>query len=99
VVTSLEVPATPRTASGPYSNCLFYSGVNCWACIERCPAGAISEKGHDKNKCQKYLGDIGYSSQLSNQGYDNEKSVAGCGLCQTKVPCEFQNPTVKLYKK
>ena len=99
VVTSLEVPATPRTASGPYSNCLFYSGVNCRACIDRCPAGAISEKGHDKKKCQKYLGDIGYSRQLSNQGYDNEKSVAGCGLCQTKVPCEFHNPTVRLNKK
>ena len=98
VVTSLALPATPRTASGPYSNCLFYAGVNCRACIERCPAGAISEKGHDKNKCQKYLSDIGYSSQLSKQGYDNEKSVAGCGLCQTKVPCEFQNPTAKLKK-
>ncbi len=28
--------------------------------------------------------------------YDNDTTVAGCGLCQTKVPCEFQNPTKKL---
>jgi epoxyqueuosine reductase len=95
VVTDLVIPATPRTATGPYSNCLFYAGVKCRACIDRCPAGAISEKGHDKNKCQKYLSDIGYSGRAE---YDNEKSVAGCGLCQTKVPCEFQNPAAKLKK-
>ena len=28
--------------------------------------------------------------QLNN--YDNDKTIVGCGLCQTKVPCEFQNP-------
>ena len=93
VVTDMMIPATPRTATGPYSNCLFYGGVKCRACIERCPAGAISEQGHDKNKCQKYLSGIGYSAMAE---YDNEKSVAGCGLCQTKVPCEFQNPTARL---
>ena len=99
VVTSLALPISPRTANGPYSNCLFYVGVNCRACIDRCPAGAINEKGHDKNKCQQYLRDIGYSRVLLKDGYDNEKSIAGCGLCQTKVPCEFQNPTSKLKKK
>jgi len=99
VVTSLVLSTSRRTANSPYSNCLFYVGVNCRACIDRCPAGAINEKGHDKNKCQQYLYDIGYSDELLKDGYDNEKSVAGCGLCQTKVPCEFQNPTNKLKKK
>jgi epoxyqueuosine reductase len=99
VVTSLIIPASPRTAEGPYSNCLFYQGVNCRACILRCPAGAITEKGHDKIKCEQYLNEIGYTSTLVNGTYDNEKSVAGCGLCQTKVPCEFQNPMNKLRKK
>jgi len=99
VVTNLVIPASPRTASGPYSNCLFHLGVNCRACIDRCPAGAITEKGHDKNKCQKYLHDIGYSRESMKAGYDNEKSVVGCGLCQTKVPCEFQNPAKNLKKK
>ena len=93
VVTDLKIPPTPRTATGPYSNCLFYAGVSCRACIERCPAGAISEEGHDKIKCQKYLSDLGYSLQ---KPYDNEKSVAGCGLCQTKVPCESQNPVARV---
>jgi epoxyqueuosine reductase QueG len=100
VVTSLVLPASPRTATSPYSNCLFYVGVNCRACIDRCPAGAITETGHDKIKCRQYLLDIGYSVKaFLRDGYDNDKSVAGCGLCQTKVPCEFQNPTKKLKKK
>ena len=40
--------------------------------------------------------DFGYSALKE---YDNDTSVAGCGLCQTKVPCEFKNPTKKLKKK
>jgi epoxyqueuosine reductase len=96
VITSLILPASSRTAKNHYSNCLFYAGIKCEACINRCPAGAITDKGHDKNKCRQYLGSIGYSKESYKDGYDNEKSVAGCGLCQTKVPCEFKNPTKKL---
>ena len=100
VVTSLVLPASLRTATSPYSNCLFYVDGSCKACIERCPAGAITEKGHDKTKCRQYLRAIGYSSEaFKKDGYDNDTSVAGCGLCQTDVPCEFQNPTKKLKKK
>ena len=99
VVTSLVIPASRRTAKNPYSNCLFYVGVKCRACMERCPAGAITDKGHDKFKCWQYLDDIGYASTLSGDNYDNDVSVAGCGLCQTKVPCEFQNPTKKMNGK
>ncbi len=99
VVTSLVLPVSRRIAKSPYSNCLFYVGVKCKACINRCPVGAITEKGHDKNKCQQHLRDIGYSAEALKGGYDNDRSVAGCGLCQTEVPCEFQNPTKKLKKK
>ena len=95
VVTSLELPASPRTAEGPYSNCLFYMGVNCQACIKRCPAGAITEKGHDKIKCQQYQRGFGYSAEALKDGYDNDTSMAGCGLCQTKVPCESGIPKIK----
>ena len=99
VVTDLPLPPSPRTATGPYSNCLFYLGVNCRACIKRCPAGAITESGHDKNMCKEYLNSIGYSSESIKAGYDNEASVYGCGLCQTRVPCEFQNPIHKLKRR
>ncbi len=96
VVTSLELPASPRTAAGPYANCLFYMDIECRFCIERCPAGAITDSGHDKNKCQQYLHDIGYRA---GEGYDIARSVTGCGLCQTGVPCEAVNPVAKLRKK
>jgi len=99
VVTSLVLPASPRTAAGPYANCLFYAGVNCQACIDRCPAGAVTEQGHDKIKCYQYLRDIGYRVEELRKSYDNETSIAGCGLCQTKVPCESENPTRKLRPK
>ena len=99
VVTTMELPASCRIAKSPYSNCLFYLGVNCRACIKRCPVGAITEKGHDKNKCLQYLYDLGYLATLLNDDYDTNTSVAGCGLCQTRVPCEFRNPAVKLKVK
>ena len=109
VVTHLVLPASRMTTKGPYSNCLFYQGINCRACINRCPAEAITEKGHDKNKCLQYMYDISYSAKpLKNKydydyplvyDYDNDRSLAGCGLCQVKVPCEFQNPPKKLKGK
>ncbi len=96
VVTDLVLPASPRTAKDPYSNCLFYVDGSCQACIVRCPAGAITEQGHDKIKCQAYLRDIGYASRA--KGYNNDTSVSGCGLCQVKVPCEYRIPA-KIRKK
>jgi len=91
VVTDMPLPVSPRTASTPYSNCLFYVNKKCRACIPRCPADAITEQGHDKKKCRNYTyDDIGYIRQEYGVG------VAGCGLCQTKVPCEFRNPAGKL---
>ncbi|MFC1861916.1 epoxyqueuosine reductase [Chloroflexota bacterium] len=99
VVTNLGLPPGLRTAENPYSNCLFYADGSCKACIARCPAGSITEEGHDKIKCQSYLSSIGYSAASLRDGYDNDKSVSGCGLCQTKVPCEFRNPAKKLKRK
>ena len=98
VVTELELPASPRKATGPYANCLFHANGTCGNCIKRCPMGAITEQGHDKIKCGQYLRDIGYSPQKLAGGYDLETSVAGCGLCQTGVPCEATNPARKLQK-
>jgi hypothetical protein len=94
VVTDLLLPVSPRTAENQYSNCLFYVDGSCKACIVRCPAGAITEEGHNKIKCQAYMReDIGYLRKEYDVG------VAGCGLCQVKVPCEFRNPIKKPRKK
>jgi epoxyqueuosine reductase QueG len=89
VVTSLELPVSPRIAENPYSNCLYYVDSSCKACINRCPVGAISEGGHDKLKCEKYL-----HVEISYLLKEYEVGVTGCGLCQTKVPCEEKNPVV-----
>lgn len=88
VVVGVELPATPRTYSGPYANCLFFVDRSCQACIARCPAGALSPQGHDKLKCREYLRSL--TTRLKESyGIDTE---AGCGLCQTKVPCEARIP-------
>ena len=54
VVIDLKLPPSPRTAKTPFSNCLYYVNKTCKACIARCPAGAITEAGHDKIKCKNY---------------------------------------------
>jgi len=94
VVTNLILPISPRTAKNPYSNCLFYINGKCKACIARCPAGAITENGHDKTKCQEYMS-IKLYHLLKEYTGDEE----ACGLCQTKVPCEFRNPAKNPSKK
>jgi epoxyqueuosine reductase QueG len=91
VVVDLKLPPSPRTAKTPFSNCLYYVNKSCIACIKRCPAGAISEAGHDKIKCKNYQ-DV----DLKHIKEDYQVGSGSCGLCQTKVPCEFTNPTKKL---
>ena len=94
VVTDMPLPISPRTAENPYSNCLFYVNKECQECIPRCPAGAITEQGHDKVKCREYQHeDIRYVRDKYGVG------IQGCGLCQTKVPCESRNPAVKVSEK
>jgi epoxyqueuosine reductase len=91
VVTNAPLRATNRTFKDHYGACLFYQGKQCGKCIERCPAGAITAKGHDKQKCSDYLNkgkDI--VKEEGREGYIGH--YAGCGLCQTGVPCETGIP-------
>jgi len=92
VVTDMSLPVSPRFAQDPYDNCLFKFDGSCKVCAARCPAGAITARGHDKKKCSDYLYSLGYSPKEFEKGYDLETSVAGCGLCQTKTPCEYRVP-------
>lgn len=64
----------------------------CTACIQRCPAGAITPQGHDKAKCRAYHADFIKPICHDRYGYDG---YAVCGLCQTGVPCEFGIPGKK----
>ena len=90
VVIDLKLPPSARKAMTPYSNCLYYVNKSCKACIARCPSGAITEAGHDKIKCYDYMSLI---LKQTKPVYEGDSRT--CGLCQTKVPCEFQNPISK----
>jgi len=87
VVTTLTLPASPRSASGHLANCLHFVTGKCMLCASRCPVGAISEKGHDKRRCFTYsYGELLVLKTRYGVG------VPGCGRCQTGVPCERRNP-------
>lgn len=91
-VTELKIEPDKRIAKSYTENCLFYSKGICGACIKRCPINAISENGHDKMKCYKWC--YGEESGKVAESYGgNQNAGSGCGLCQSKVPCEYKNPT------
>jgi epoxyqueuosine reductase QueG len=93
VVTSAEVPPTPR----PYGDdafgwCLNLSRGTCGVCIRRCPAGSIGEsiQARDKSRCAEHAYRVVTRRGREAFGWEG---VYGCGLCQTAVPCEDRNPT------
>ncbi|MFC1847757.1 4Fe-4S double cluster binding domain-containing protein [Chloroflexota bacterium] len=92
IVTDLEIPPSHRPYPGHQANCLFHSTGTCGRCIKRCPGGAISEKGHDKKRCLEVLVEEQkpWMDGVHGDGYIG--AYAGCGLCQTKVPCESGIP-------
>jgi len=96
VVTNL--PLKPAAKKYPHhrANCLYFFNQTCKACAARCPAGAITAKGHDKDKCFAYSYNIIGPAKKAEYGV----KITGCGLCQTKVPCEYEIPKLiqKKYK-
>lgn len=76
----------------PYKNhteyCLYHSKGTCMVCAKRCPANAITKKGHDKVKCLQYQEEIVFPHMRKTLGFE----PMGCGLCQTGVPCEHKIP-------
>ncbi|HEY5975735.1 MAG TPA: epoxyqueuosine reductase [Geobacteraceae bacterium] len=88
VITNLQLPPTPRTAPDHRNNCLYYREGSCGACIGRCPVGAISWHGHDKTRCRTYV----YGAVPDEVGERYGVTNTGCGLCQTRVPCEMTVP-------
>jgi epoxyqueuosine reductase len=89
VIVNMKLKPSPRIYENHQANCLFYNSETCGACIKRCPAGAISELGHDKSKCGHYV----YTTCI--QGLQEEYGIdvtTGCGLCQSGVPCSSGIP-------
>lgn len=87
VVAKISLDPTPRPYVDHQAYCLFHAEGGCGKCIDRCPARAITEAGHDKEKCRQHLA---LSREHVKKVYNFEGY--GCGLCQVGVPCEAVIP-------
>jgi len=87
VVAKVSIESTPRPYSDHRAYCLFFAEGTCGKCIDRCPVRAITEAGHDKEKCRQHLAK---SREYVKKTYKFEGY--GCGLCQVGVPCETGIP-------
>ncbi|KZX14775.1 epoxyqueuosine reductase [Methanobrevibacter cuticularis] len=95
VVTDLVLENDDRTAEHHLANCLHFINGKCRACVRRCPINALSDNGIDKYPCfDKLYGEKG--QEIAKKRGAILSSGSGCGLCQTRVPCERKNPTAKL---
>ena len=91
MVSQLRIEPTSRPYSDHHVHCLFFTRGICGKCISRCPAGAITEAGHNKVKCKTDMRQEVTPYIKAQYGFEGK----GCGLCQTKVPCESKIPTPK----
>jgi epoxyqueuosine reductase QueG len=89
LVTSLKLQPTKRQYGNFREYCLFYNSDSCGKCISRCPGGAISEEGHNKELCMIHCASVVQEIEGKTGG------MPGCGLCQTAVPCEAEIPGKK----
>ena len=94
VVTLLKLTPSEKKYRDYRENCLQFRNEKCGKCIKRCPAGAITERGHDKDKCHEYVSSEVLKAKRS--GYGLQNPPPSCGLCQTDVPCEFEIPRPNL---
>ncbi len=83
VIARIAIEPTARPYADHQAYCLYYAEGTCGKCIDRCPARAITEAGHDKEKCRMHLV---RSREYVRKTYKFEGY--GCGLCQVGVPCE-----------
>jgi epoxyqueuosine reductase QueG len=88
VIARTAVSPSTRPYTDRHAYCLFYAKGVCGTCIGRCPVGAISFNGHDKEKCSTYV-NSSHSYVETHYGFKGY----GCGLCQTGVPCESGIPS------
>ena len=88
VVARIRIPPSPRPYTDHHAYCLYFSKGTCKKCTARCPAGAITESGKDKSICAAYLHPGTDDYVREEFGFNGH----GCGLCQTKVPCESRIP-------
>lgn len=91
VITEMKLKPTIRPYEGVYNYCLFYNSNTCGVCIKRCPAGAITSDGHNKDMCFQFIREV--VMPAVNEEY--AVTTLSCGLCQTRTPCETKIPDKK----
>jgi epoxyqueuosine reductase len=79
ILISAEIPPTPRSTE---EFCRYKKGEKCLVCVDRCPAGALTIKGLDKEKCFKLL-------QKNAKAFPELNQLA-CGKCATG-PCALKS--------
>jgi len=89
VVVAARLPVTPRSYQGYQDWCLYFTKGTCGACIDRCPADAITRAGHDKDRCLSYITSV--TTPYVNTRYGT--GATPCGLCQAGIPCEAKIPS------
>ena len=87
VIVHARLQPTPRPYTRYDEYCQARNG--CTACMQRCPANAITPAGHDKKLCSTYHKEHIAPICHERYGYDG---YSVCGLCQTGVPCECGIP-------
>ena len=103
IITDAPLDITPRLKDDPYGNCLYYAQGTCKECVDRCPGDALSEEGHDKEKCRNYVQAIqevlqkrlGSTLKPTTRRFQAGEKIAyptGCAFCQFDVPCMDKNP-------
>ena len=107
VITNAPLKVTPRKSDEPYANCLYFAKATCRECAKNCPANAITEKGYDKIKCNKYRNKVArdmvprlkpilkaYNRRI-NWKIKAQNYPVGCELCQFGVECMDKNPMIR----
>ena len=90
VITSAELPVTPREYTGVYEYCIM-----CGLCQKNCPVDAIDasrppHEAKDHGICEAFCHDETLAVFSTEVG---EITRYGCGKCQVSVPCESRNPS------
>ena len=87
ITAEFKTATSERRYEDHHAYCLLYTNGICGLCIDRCPVGAISREGHDKETCSRH---VNATSEYvrSNYGFEGY----GYGLFQTGVPCESRIP-------
>ena len=86
ILVETDIQADKRSYEKYNEWCKRTSVEGCDVCIKRCPVGALTKDGHDKDKCEQFV--IYNRDKAVNAGILTSKTATACGLCQCGTPCQ-----------